>query len=137
MQLFELLFSISFYIEPSSVVRFEFIKLQQISTPHNQSYTSKYVLCNRWEYQSVNYKIMYFFAMFVICLPTKHLEVLKNSFRRVCASQIMRWNLEVLVFEERRKREYQGEKALGAKDRTDNKINPYMVSTLGFECRPH
>ena len=80
---------------------------------------------------------MYFFAIFVICLPTKHLEVLKNSFRRVCGSQIMRWNLEEMVFEERRKPECQGKKALGAKDRTDNKINPYMVSTLGFECGPH
>ena len=30
-----------------------------------------------------------------------------------------------------------GEKPLGARERTNNKLNPYMVSTLGFEPRPH
>ena len=30
-----------------------------------------------------------------------------------------------------------GEKPLGAKDRTNNKLNPNMVSMLEFEPRPH
>ena len=36
------------------------------------------------------------------------------------------WNLKVLVFEERGKPEYQGEKPLGAKERTNNKLNPHI-----------
>ena len=46
-------------------------------------------------------------------------------------------NLEMLVFEERGKPEYPGEKPLGAKERTNNKLNPHMVSTPGFEPGPH
>ena len=46
-------------------------------------------------------------------------------------------NLEMLVFEERGKPEYPGEKPLGAKERTKNKLNPHMVSTPGFEPGPH
>ena len=30
-----------------------------------------------------------------------------------------------------------GEKHLGAKERTNNKLNPQMASTMGFEPRPH
>ena len=30
-----------------------------------------------------------------------------------------------------------GEKPLGAKERTNNKLNPHMVSTTGFEPGPH
>ena len=30
-----------------------------------------------------------------------------------------------------------GEKPLRAKDRTNNKLNPHMASTLGFEPGPH
>ena len=30
-----------------------------------------------------------------------------------------------------------GEKPLGAKERTNNKLNPHMASTLGFEPEPH
>ena len=30
-----------------------------------------------------------------------------------------------------------GEKPLGAKERTNNKLNPHMVSTPGFEHGPH
>ena len=97
------------------MVRFEFIKLQQISTPIPGN---TFYVIDRNINQST---IRSFFAIFVICLPTQYLEVLKNSFRRVCASQIMRWNLEVLVIEEGRKPECQGEKALGAKDRTTTK----------------
>ena len=46
------------------------------------------------------------------------------------------WNLEVLVFEERRKPEYMERKPLGAKERTNNKLNPHMESTTGFEPSP-
>ena len=44
------------------------------------------------------------------------------------------WNLEMLVFEERGKPE---EKPLGARERTNNKLNPHMASTPGFEPGPH
>ena len=43
------------------------------------------------------------------------------------------WNLEMLVFEGRGKPEYPGEKPLGAKERTKNKLNPHVASTPGFE----
>ena len=46
------------------------------------------------------------------------------------------WNLEMLVFEERGKLEYP-EKPLGEKERTNNKLNPHMASTPGFEPGPH
>ena len=42
-------------------------------------------------------------------------------------------NLEMLVFEGREP----GEKPLGAKERTNNKLNPQMASTPGFEPGPH
>ena len=47
------------------------------------------------------------------------------------------WNLELLVFDEKGKPEYPEEKPLGAKERTDNKLNPHIASTPGFEPRPH
>ena len=47
------------------------------------------------------------------------------------------WNLEMLVFEERGKPEYPEKKPLGAKERTNNKLNPHMASTPGFEPGPH
>ena len=43
----------------------------------------------------------------------------------------------MLVFEERGKLEYQEEKPLGAKERTNNRLNPHMASTPGFEPGPH
>ena len=46
------------------------------------------------------------------------------------------WNLEMLVFEEREKLEYP-EKPLGAKERTNNKLNPLMASTPGLEPGLH
>ena len=47
-------------------------------------------------------------------------------------------NLAVLVFEERGKPECTAKKkTLGAKERTNNKLNPHMASMLGFEPRPH
>ena len=42
-------------------------------------------------------------VIIVICFPTEHLGVLRNSLKRICASQI---ELEVLVFKERGKPEY-------------------------------
>ena len=43
----------------------------------------------------------------------------------------------MLVFEERGKTGVPGEKPLGAKERTNNKLNPHMASTPGFEPGPH
>ena len=45
--------------------------------------------------------------------------------------------MEFLAFEERGKPEYQEKKPLGAKRRTNNKLNPHMTSTPGFELGPH
>ena len=48
------------------------------------------------------------------------------------------WNFEELVFEERGKPEYPKKKPLGARERTNNKLNPHnMVLTPGFEPGPH
>ena len=44
------------------------------------------------------------------------------------------WDLEVSVFKERGKPEYP---PLGAKERTNNKLNPHMASTPGFEPGLH
>ena len=46
------------------------------------------------------------------------------------------WNLEVLVFEERGKRENRRETSRN-KERTNNKLNPHMASTPGFEPGPN
>ena len=48
----------------------------------------------------------------------------------------LNWNLEMSVFEEREKTGLPGEKPLGAKDRTNNKLNPHMASTPGFQPGP-
>ena len=58
----------------------------------------------------------------VICLPTEHQGVRKNSLKRVRA-----WNLKVLVFKESWKPVVPGEKPLGARERTNNKLNSHMV----------
>ena len=49
------------------------------------------------------------------------------------------WNLKIIMlsFEERGKPEYPEKKLLGAKERTNHKLNPHMVSTPGFEPGPH
>ena len=47
------------------------------------------------------------------------------------------WNLEMLVFEAEGKTGVPGENPLGAKERTNNKLNPHMASTPGFEPGPH
>ena len=46
------------------------------------------------------------------------------------------WNLEMLDFDEG-KTGVPGEKPLRAKERTNNKLNPHMVSMPGFEPGPH
>ena len=46
------------------------------------------------------------------------------------------WNLEMSVFEKGGKPESAGDKLLGGKERTNNKLNPHMASTLGFEPGP-
>ena len=49
------------------------------------------------------------------------------------------WNLKIIMlsFEERGKPEYPEKKLLGAKERTNHKLNPHVVSTPGFEPGPH
>ena len=44
------------------------------------------------------------------------------------------WNLEMVVFKEWGKPEYP-EKNIRARERTNNKLNPHMASTPGFEPR--
>ena len=46
------------------------------------------------------------------------------------------WNLEKLVFEDREKTGVPREKPLRAKERTNNKLNPHMPLTPGFEPGP-
>ena len=46
------------------------------------------------------------------------------------------WNGWV-IFYGKGKTGVHGEKHLGEKKRTNNKLNPHMASTLGFETRPH
>ena len=45
-------------------------------------------------------------------------------------------NLEMLVFGERKTR-VPGEKPLGARERTNNKLNPHMALTPRFEPEPY
>ena len=72
----------------------------------------------------------------VICLLTKHLGVLKYSLNCVRAFQI---ELEFgsVGFWEEGKTGVPGEKPLGARKRINNKLNPHMMSTPGFEPGPH
>jgi len=72
--------------------------------------------------------------MFVICLPTMHFGVLKNSFKGFRALQI---ELEFgsVGFWGELKTGVPGEKPLEARERTSNKLNPHMASTPGFELR--
>ena len=66
----------------------------------------------------------------------KHLRVHMNSFKRVRAFQI---ELEFgsVGFWGEGKTGVPGEKPLGARERTNNKLNPHMASTPGFEPGPH
>ena len=72
----------------------------------------------------------------IACLPTKHVGVHMNSFKWVRAFQI---ELEFgsVGFWGEGKTGVPGEKPLGAKERTNNKLNPHMASTPGVEPWPH
>ena len=72
----------------------------------------------------------------VICLPTEHLGVVKNSLKHVRAFQI-ELRFENVGFKGERKTEVPGEKPLGAREKTNNKLDPHMAPTPGFEPGPH
>ena len=57
--------------------------------------------------------------------PTGHLGVLKNSMRSICAFQI-KLEFESVGF-------WGVGKLLGARERTDNKLNPFMAHRFGVE----
>ena len=59
-----------------------------------------------------------------------------NSFKRVPAFQV-KLEFGSVGFEEGGKPDVPGEKPLGAKERTNNKLNPHMASTPGVEPGPH
>ena len=67
-----------------------------------------------------------FFLKFVCTRSTK--EFLRTSLN-VSVRFRSNWNLEVLVNMKRGKPEYPEKKTLGTKERTNNKLNPHMVST--------
>ena len=62
--------------------------------------------------------------MGVICLPTEHLGVVKNSLKRVRAFQI-ELEFESVGFKGEGRTEVPGENPLGAKEKTSNKLNPH------------
>ena len=64
--------------------------------------------------------------LLIACLPTKHLGVHMNSFKRVRAFQI-ELEFESVGFRGEGKTGVPGEKPLGAKERTNNKLNPHMA----------
>ena len=72
----------------------------------------------------------------VICLPTKHLGVSMNSFKGVHVFQI-ELEFEKIGFWGEGKNGVPREKPLGARERTNNKLNPHMALMLGFEPRSH
>ena len=74
--------------------------------------------------------------MEIACSPTKRIGVHMNSFKRVRAFQI---ELEFgsVAFWGERTTGVPGEKCLGARERTNNKLNPQMASTPGVEPGPH
>ena len=67
-----------------------------------------------------------FFFKFVCTRSTK--EFLRTSLN-VSVRFRSNWNLEALVNMKRGKPEYPEKKTLGTKERTNNKLNPHMVST--------
>ena len=75
-------------------------------------------------------------TVMVICLPTKHLGVLMNSFKRVRAFKI-NFEFGSVGFCGEGKTGVPREKPLGVREITNNKLNPRMVSTQGFEPGPH
>ena len=79
-----------------------------------------------------NFSCFFFLAF----LPTKHLGVHMKSFKCVRAFQI-ELEFESVGFWGKEKTGVPGEKPLGAWERTNNKLNPHMASTPGFEPGPH
>ena len=75
-------------------------------------------------------------ACLLVCLPTKHLGVNMNSFKRVRAFQIELEFGSVGLWGEG-KTEVPGEKPLRARERTNNKLNPHKASTPEVESVPH
>ena len=59
-----------------------------------------------------------------------------NSFKRVCAFQI-EFEVGGVGFCGEGKTRVTGEKPRGAREKINNKLNPHMASTRGFESRPH
>ena len=68
-------------------------------------------------------------------LPMKHLRVHMNSFERIRAFKIELEFGSVSFWGEGKTGET-GEKPLGARKKTNNKLNPHLVSTPGFEPGP-
>ena len=60
-----------------------------------------------------------------------------NSLKRVRAFEIEELKFGQAGFCGHEKTGVLGEKPLGAKERTNNKLNPHMASTSGFEPGPH
>ena len=73
----------------------------------------------------------------MICLPKEQLGVLKSSLKRVRAFQIELELFGSVGFYGEGKTGVTVEKSLGVKERTNNKLNPHMASTPGFEPGPH
>ena len=69
-------------------------------------------------------------VIIVICFPTEHLGVLRNSLKRICASQI---ELEVLVFKERGKPEYR--KTSQSKGENQQQTQPTYGVDAGIRSR--
>ena len=67
----------------------------------------------------------------------KHLRVHMNSFKRVRVFQIELEFGSVSLVIEPRKTGVPREKPLGTRERTNNKLNPHMASTPGFQPEPH
>ena len=64
----------------------------------------------------------------VICLPTKHLGVTKNPFKRV-RPFLIECEFGRVGFWEEGKNGVPGGKPLGARERTNNKLNPHTTSS--------
>ena len=72
---------------------------------------------------------------YVICLPTEHQGVHKNSFRNFRAFQDRIGIWKCWFFEE--KTGVPGEKPLGTRKRNSNKLNPHMTPDPRIEPRTH
>ena len=72
----------------------------------------------------------------VICLPTEQLGVVKNSLNHVRAFQI-ELGFKNVGFKGEGRTEVPGEKPLGAREKTNKKLDPHMAPTPGFEPGPH